>query len=79
MTKPIEVETLSSKPNKPKITYLSQEDNGDLLVYFDYPCPYTGATFFKLSVKCQVDSVCDNDHFDDTKYESIEEGLIKVC
>ena len=79
MTKPIEVVTLSSKPNKPKITFVSQEDSGDLLVYFDYPCPHTGPTYFKLLVKCQVDSFCENDHFDYTKYDSIEEGLIKVC
>ena len=77
-TKKLHVETLSSKPNVPVITESQIGNNGTILVKYDYPCPYTGPTSFRLKIECQADSSCSNNHLDNTQIRNVQEGSIMV-
>ena len=76
-SKPLYITTTSSKPHIPKIQSISTDYSGSVLIAFDYPCPYTGPTKFKIKVECQIDNDCDSDHLDEVDF-SIREGEIKV-
>ena len=76
-SKPLYITTTSSKPHIPKIQSISTDYSGSVLITFDYPCPYTGPTKFKIKVECQIDNDCDSDHLDEVDF-SIREGEIKV-
>ena len=78
-TREIDVETLSSKPNRPVITETQIENDGTVLVKYDYPCPYTGPTSFRLNIQCQMDSPCAKDHLDNTQIKNIQDGSILVA
>ena len=77
-TEELSVETLSKKPHKPKILDISSDDSGTVHVDYDYPCPFTGPTEFKVLVECQKSSKCDSNHFQNMDYLNLRENFFLV-
>ena len=77
-TEILDVETLSKRPHRPKILDISSDNFGIIHVDYDYPCPYTGPTHFKMNVECQKDAQCKSNHFEKMDYINLGERVFQV-
>ena len=79
-SKELEIETLPTKPNMPKVIDVTRDKTNieAVLIEYEYPCPYTGPTHFKLKVECQMDSDCQANHFEMMEYKNTREGVIHL-
>ena len=74
LSSPLVVETVPGRPRSPAIRRVESRGHATLRGHFDYPCPRTGPTEFRLVTDCHATNLSCI-----TNQTVIEDGIIEVA